>query len=779
MLKKRFNKLNNKAFTLIEILLAISLLAIATIAIGSVIISTQNNASDMFNEAELQQQLAEAQETFHNEILGTTAGVKFWTRDSDTDDFELVYNDDSGEYEKLVAFYSLDTIDYTLAKIYYKYNVENKTLEVAELKQSIEKDPNQKIVLSVDNDVESTLNEIGDKWTLVSNNMETFSLDLTHYENNRLIAFDMEIKQQNTSYPTNDTVYLRNDISVNKDLIIDKYHTVALEKPTLRNSFFTYDKTEHSPTEINYFERYMTRTETSVLTAVNAGTYMITYELKDKISTKWADGSTADVTVTWTINKRAIGLRWGQTSWPYNGSTRSTTCTATNLVGNDSCDVLLRDNEIGPNAGSKTCIAYSVSNPNYKIPENNSTTLTITQILPTFKIRPATRTYNGNAQEMVQYTNLTGGTPRFYISTKKATPTKKQITETSCLATDAGKYYIWYVLLADDSGNYKDSSVCYLGYADMQRSPTASVSARNTVYNGKEQTGVSGKYVKNSGTPSATDAGVYTCYVSPDSNHLWEDGSSTSRPYEWTIYKAQGKVTAPVAKKSLVYNEQPQTLIDAGSTPYGKVYYSLTGQDGSWSTKMPTGTEAQTYTVYYYSAGDSNHYATDQNAYVPVTISRRATAKVSAVNHTYNGRELTGVVGEHIILLDNYSAVNAGNYVATVMPDSNHTWENGKVGTISIPWQIKQNVTTLIAPMAKRNLVYDGTAHQLVYEGGVDCGELLYSLSEDGPYTTSIPTGIEAGTYRVWYYATGDSNQLGTNKEYVDVTIAENPEFNK
>ena len=116
MLKKIFKKLNNKAFTLIEILLAIAVLAIVSVSIGAVIISTQNNTAQMFNEQELQQQLSEAQEIVHNEILSTNAGVKYWTKNDEGSSWQMTFKDSGNEAYKMVALYNLDTKEYDVTK---------------------------------------------------------------------------------------------------------------------------------------------------------------------------------------------------------------------------------------------------------------------------------------------------------------------------------------------------------------------------------------------------------------------------------------------------------------------------------------------------------------------------------------------------------------------------------------------------------------------------------------------------------------------------------------
>lgn len=63
--------------------------------------------------------------------------------------------------------------------------------------------------------------------------------------------------------------------------------------------------------------------------------------------------------------------------------------------------------------------------------------------------------------------------------------------------------------------------------------------------------------------------------------------------------------TAPTAKTGLTYNGGAQTLINQGHVEGGIMWYKLGG--GSYSTKLPTATNAGTYTVYYKVMGDASH----------------------------------------------------------------------------------------------------------------------------------------------------------------------------
>ena len=64
---------------------------------------------------------------------------------------------------------------------------------------------------------------------------------------------------------------------------------------------FLYDGNSHTPSVSNPDEEYIEMSSDSTRTATNAGTYNITYQLKDNTVTKWKDGTFTDKTLTWYI----------------------------------------------------------------------------------------------------------------------------------------------------------------------------------------------------------------------------------------------------------------------------------------------------------------------------------------------------------------------------------------------------------------------------------------------------------------------------------------------
>ena len=75
----------------------------------------------------------------------------------------------------------------------------------------------------------------------------------------------------------------------------------------------------------------------------------------------------------------------------------------------------------------------------------------------------------------------------------------------------------------------------------------------------------------------------------------------------FTINKVKATVTAAPAAKELTYTGEAQVLVSGGTANGGSFMYSFTGEDGSFTADIPTGTKAGKYIVYYYVKGDDNH----------------------------------------------------------------------------------------------------------------------------------------------------------------------------
>ncbi|MGN0688699.1 MAG: MBG domain-containing protein [Oscillospiraceae bacterium] len=75
-------------------------------------------------------------------------------------------------------------------------------------------------------------------------------------------------------------------------------------------------------------------------------------------------------------------------------------------------------------------------------------------------------------------------------------------------------------------------------------------------------------------------------------------------------------------------------------------------------------------------------------------------------------------------------------------------------------------------PVPFTNLQYTGEAQALVLAGDTTAGTLVYSLEENGAYTSAIPTATEVGTYTVWYKVESAPTNTGTTPKSVEAIIS-------
>ncbi|MBQ4390416.1 MAG: InlB B-repeat-containing protein [Paludibacteraceae bacterium] len=116
-------------------------------------------------------------------------------------------------------------------------------------------------------------------------------------------------------------------------------------------------------------------------------------------------------------------------------------------------------------------------------------------------------------------------------------------------------------------------------------------------------------------------------------------GSTGNKSYtaNWQVNQAS-VTTAPTAKTGLTYNGSAKALVNAGVASNGTMHYKI-GTSGSWSTSIPTATNAGSYTVQYYAKGTGG--ASDSGTgSVQVTIAKAnptVTAPTAKTGLKYTG----------------------------------------------------------------------------------------------------------------------------------------------
>lgn len=184
----------------------------------------------------------------------------------------------------------------------------------------------------------------------------------------------------------------------------------------------------------------------SVATVDNAGSVTIKGAGSTEISASFAGDDyvkPGSASYTLTVNPKEVGLTWGTTAFIYDGSAHVPTATATGLVGNDACTVTVDGAKT--DAGSNyIATASALSNANYKLPANTTTTFSIAKAASSVTTAPTanTLTYTGSAQALVIAGAASGGTMQYSLD-------NQTFAETVPTGTNVGSYTVYYKVVGD------------------------------------------------------------------------------------------------------------------------------------------------------------------------------------------------------------------------------------------------------------------------------------------------------------------------------------------
>lgn len=260
----------------------------------------------------------------------------------------------------------------------------------------------------------------------------------------------------------------------------------------------------------------------------------------------------------------------------------------------------------------------------------------------------------------------------------------------------------------------------------------------------------------------------------------------------FSIEKAGSDIAAAPVALELFYTGEPQTLITAGDAIGGTLLYSVDGEN--YLADLPTGITAGSYTVYYKVEGDGNH-ADSEVKTVTVVIDKKevAVSGIAAVDKVYDGTTAAtlnydAVVFEGLVQGDVLTVTAKGIFVdANAGKDKQVTISELKldgqsIGNYQLAAEGQQTIATATISKAAcvvakapvpSELTYTGAPQALAEAGDATDGVMQYSLDKAGSFSPAIPTGIDAGTYTLYYYVAGDQNHEDTDVESISITIKE------
>ena len=310
----------------------------------------------------------------------------------------------------------------------------------------------------------------------------------------------------------------------------------GIAKPTLNATSFEWTGGNIAPTINGFNSNTMTKTGSESGTDINS--YKITVALKDKVNTSWADGSTADVVLTWNITKRTLTkpvINWS--SFDYDGHIKSNGTDGYNQIYMDRSGTLN-----ATNAGTYTVTISLKNTTTCQWVGGGTANVVLNWVINRQKLSAAqstfsqsgTLTYNGNSQSV----SISGYNSTYHDLS----------SETS--ATNAGTYTAKIAPKSNYCFSDGSTSAKTVNWSIGKLSLTQPTLTNTTyTYDGNKHSptinNFNSTYENQTGNTDTATAGTYTVTFSlkDTNNTCWQGGSTANVERTWTINKATPTLT--------------------------------------------------------------------------------------------------------------------------------------------------------------------------------------------------------------------------------------------
>ena len=483
--------------------------------------------------------------------------------------------------------------------------------------------------------------------------------------------------------------------------------------PTVAVTYSGTQLTEHTDYEISWHPANV----------VDVGTYQI--KIKGKGNFK--DEATLNQTfaITRATPTAANFVLTPPTSLTYDGGEKkATVAVAEGIVGMGSVTAVHYFNSAGAEVETPTAVdTYTVK---VDVAEGGNYEAITGLAVGSFTIEKATPTFTDPTAKELTYK----GEPLTLVEAGSVNPGKLlysldggEYSETVPTATNAGNYTVYYKVVDLDTDNYNEISSGSVPVT-IRKAEAPDITfpeVLNEITYGQklEEAKLSfyendyGTFNWNAPTAYPGEAGTISCALDFYPNELalqnydWKDAGNA----QWiasrnalcicpdvTVNKAASTITTAPTANDLTYNGGALALVTEGTVIGGTMQYKL-GEDGEWSTEVPSATNATTYTVYYQIVGDSNHLDMEAKS-VTVTI-KKADYDMTAAKwdytsaFQYDGLEHTVTVtglpsGVTVKKYSGNSASVVGDYTAKVT----FTYDEDNYNTpvlADLTWAIENN----------------------------------------------------------------------------------------
>ena len=270
-----------------------------------------------------------------------------------------------------------------------------------------------------------------------------------------------------------------------------------------------------------------------------------------------------------------------------------------------------------------------------------------------------------------------------------------------------------------------------------------------------------------SANAGGTNVGTYTVTVKGIDNY----GGTANGTF--IITKAPPTYTAPTAK-TLTYTGSPQALLNGGYSSDGIIQYST--DNSTWSASIPTGTNTNTYITYWRFIGEGGNFYDKSSESISTTISKanQAAPIATGATTTYNNPAVataSGGGGHGTLEWTNgttQSSIGSKTTKARWSGDSNYN-----ASPYSNEVTVTMNKMAGVVTINGVSTSYDGNSKALATVSG-NSGTMHYSTDQTN-WSTSIPTSINAGSWRIYWYMDGTDYYYGieaSSSRYVSSSIA-------
>ena len=509
--------------------------------------------------------------------------------------------------------------------------------------------------------------------------------------------------------------------------------TISQREVTLTwgTTSWVYDKSTHSTTctagnVISGDTCTVTLSGNSVGAAVGSATVTAT----DVTNANYKLPSSG-LSTTLYVTAKEVTLNWGTTSWPYDGSSHSTTCTAGNVISGDTCTVTLSGNSVGPNVGSATVTATALSNSNYKLPSTKTTTISISQIAAALALSSTSvAQFTTQTVTLSSYVSAHTGTCTYAIKTNgTTTPSTISGAVVTCgamsSANDTNQSVVCTITDPGDTNHYqvaKDFTITVKKNAQTIafNNSTEAVTYGSTLSVAATVTASHG----TTGSLSYTTTGTYTSISGSTLTGTAYSGSST----DTITATAARTTTCSIATKTRPVAVQRRTVTLSWGTvtwTYDGATHSTTCTAGNLVgsdtctvtlTGNSVGANVGTATVTASSLSNSN-YALPASTTNTLTINQReVTLSWGTLSWTYDGNTHSTTCNPgNLVSGDVCTVTLTGNSVGKNVGTATVTASSLSNGNYKLP-SAKTNTLRITAKTATlswgtTSWTYDGSTH--------------------------------------------------------------------